>query len=127
MSSTPIADHALLAGCHGAALVDSAGSVEWWCAPRFDSPSLFGRLLDDRAGHFSVRPVGEARVQRRYVDGSLVLTTTFVTASGTLELTDALAMGQGVRGHDLGAGSPRVLLRRAVCTDGTAEFDVDFT
>jgi len=127
MSSTPIADHALLADCHGAALVDSAGSVEWWCAPRFDSPSLFGRLLDDRAGHFSVRPVGEAQVRRRYVDGSLVLTTTFVTTSGTVELTDALAMGDGVRGHDLGVDSPGVLLRRAACTDGLAEIDIDFT
>jgi alpha,alpha-trehalase len=127
MSSTPIGDHALLSDCHSAALVDRAGSVEWWCAPRFDSPSLFARLLDDRAGHFSVRPVGEARVQRRYADGSLVLTTTFETASGTVELTDALAMGEGVRGHDLGVGSPRVLLRRAVCTRGAVEFDVDFT
>lgn len=127
MSSTPIADHALLSDCHSAALVDRAGSVEWWCAPRFDSPSLFARLLDDNAGHFSVRPVGDARVQRRYADGSLVLTTVFETAAGTLELTDALAMGEGVRGHDLGDGSPRVLLRRAVCTRGTVELDVDFT
>jgi GH15 family glucan-1,4-alpha-glucosidase len=81
MSSTPIGDHALLSDCHGAALVDRAGSIEWWCAPRFDSPSLFARLLDNRAGHFSVRPVGEARIQRRYADGSLVLTTTFETGS----------------------------------------------
>jgi alpha,alpha-trehalase len=127
MSSTPIGDHALLSDCHSAALVDRAGSVEWWCAPRFDSPSLFARLLDDRAGHFSVRPAAEARVRRRYADGSLVLSTTFETASGTVELTDALAMGEGVRGHDLGAGSPQALLRRAVCTRGVVELDVDFT
>jgi alpha,alpha-trehalase len=127
MSSTPIGDHALLSDCHGAALVDRAGSVEWWCAPRFDSPSLFGRLLDDGAGHFSVRPTSEAGVARRYVDGGLVLTTTFTTASGTVELTDALAMGKGVRGHDLGVGSPRTLLRRAVCTRGSVALEVDFT
>jgi GH15 family glucan-1,4-alpha-glucosidase len=127
MSSTPIGDHALLSDCHSAALVDRAGSVEWWCAPRFDSPSVFGRLLDDRAGHFSVRPVADARVERRYTDGALVLRTTFTTGSGTVELTDALAMGEGVRGHDLGAGSPRALLRRAICTRGTVELEVDFT
>ncbi|MEX2619569.1 MAG: glycoside hydrolase family 15 protein [Egibacteraceae bacterium] len=127
MSDTPIGEHALLSDCHSAALVDSAGSVEWWCAPRFDSPSLFARLLDDRAGHFSISPVEAAQVTRRYVDGTLVLTTTFDTESGTVELTDALAMGQGVRGHDLGAGSPRALLRRAVCTRGTVELEVDFT
>lgn len=127
MSSTPIGDHALLSDCHSAALVDRAGSVEWWCAPRFDSDSLFARLLDDGAGHFSIRPVGRIRVRRHYVDGSLVLTTTFETASGTVELTDALAMGEGVRGHELGSGSPGVLLRRAVCTRGTVELEIDFT
>jgi alpha,alpha-trehalase len=67
-------------------------------------------LLDDRAGHFSIRPTADARVKRRYVDGSLVLTTTFDTASGTVELTDALAMGEGVRGHDLGLGSRTITL-----------------
>jgi GH15 family glucan-1,4-alpha-glucosidase len=126
VSSTPIADHALLSDCHSAALIDRAGSVEWWCAPRFDSPSLFGRLLDDRAGHFSIRPGGDVRVERRYLDGTLVLVTVFHTAEGTVELTDALAMAEGVRGHDLGAGSPRALLRRAVCTRGRVEMDVDF-
>jgi GH15 family glucan-1,4-alpha-glucosidase len=126
VSSTPIADHALLSDCHSAALIDRAGSVEWWCAPRFDSPSLFGRLLDDRAGHFSIRPGGDVRVERRYLDGTLVLVTVFHTAEGTVELTDGLAMADGVRGHDLGAGSPRALLRRAVCTRGRVEMDVDF-
>jgi GH15 family glucan-1,4-alpha-glucosidase len=126
VSSTPIADHALLSDCHSAALIDRAGSVEWWCAPRFDSPSLFARLLDDRAGHFGIRPGGDVRVERRYLDGTLVLVTVFHTGEGTVELTDALAMAEGVRGHDLGAGSPRALLRRAVCTRGRVEMDVDF-
>ncbi len=127
VSHTPIGDHALLSDCHSAALVDCVGSVEWWCAPRFDSPSLFARLLDDGAGHFRVGPVAHARVERRYVDGALVLITTFDTASGKVELTDALAMGEGVRGHDLGVGSPSALLRRAVCTSGSVALDVDFT
>ena len=59
MSSTPIADHALLSDRHSAALVSREGSVEWLCFPRFDSPSVFGRLLDDEAGHWSIRPAGD--------------------------------------------------------------------
>ena len=59
MSRTPIGDHALLSDRHSAALVDTAGSVEWLSFPRFDSPSVLGRLLDGEAGHWQVRPVGE--------------------------------------------------------------------
>ena len=126
MSSTQIADHALLSDCHSAVLVDRRGSVEWWCPPSFDSPSIFGRILDDAAGHFSVRPVAEATVTRRYEAGSLVLVSTFSTPGGTLELTDALAMGEGVRHHDLGLDSPSALLRWAACTQGTVDLEVEF-
>ena len=58
MSSTPIADHAFLSDRHSCALIDKAGSVEWLCFPRFDGPSVFGRLLDDDAGHWQVAPDG---------------------------------------------------------------------
>ena len=52
MSATPIADHALLSDCHSSALVNRDGSVEWLTFPRFDSPSVMARLLDDdRGGH----------------------------------------------------------------------------
>ncbi len=82
MSSTPIADHALLSDCHSAALVSREGSVEWLCFPRFDSPSVFGRLLDDEAGHWSIRPAADFRVTRRYLNKTMVLETTFATAAG---------------------------------------------
>ena len=49
MSTTPIADHALLSDCHSSALVDKEGSVEWLTFPRFDSPSIMGRLLGETA------------------------------------------------------------------------------
>jgi alpha,alpha-trehalase len=132
MSERAIEDHALLSDCRSAALIDRRGSIEWLCWPRFDSPSVFGRLLDDDAGHFLLGPAlddptGDASIQvcRRYLDGSLVLVTEFRTAGGVLELTDALAMAAGARGHDLGIGSPGLLLRRARCTEGTVELEID--
>jgi len=126
MSDQPIGEHALLSDSHSAALVDRHGSVEWLCLPRFDSPSVFGRILDPDAGHFSLHPVGDVEVSRRYLDGTLVLVTTFRTAAGVVELTDALAMGEGPHGHDLGAGAPHVLLRRARCLEGTVDVALEF-
>ncbi len=126
MSTTPIADYAMVSDCHTAALVDRRGSVDWWCTPRFDSPSVFGRILDAEAGHFSISPLGDVKVERAYIDGTLVVRTVFRAGDGIVELTDALGLGEGVRGHDLGVDSPHLLLRRAVCTAGAAELAVEF-
>jgi alpha,alpha-trehalase len=124
MSSTPIADHALLSDRHSAALVDLGGSVEWLSFPRFDSPSIFGHLLDDAAGQWQIQPAGEWQSRRRYVDRTLVLQTTFTTSSGTLVLTDLLAVGPDNDGHRLGRDVPHLLVRRVACTQGEVEVDV---
>jgi GH15 family glucan-1,4-alpha-glucosidase len=126
MSSTPIADHALLSDRHSSALVTRSGSVDWLSFPRFDSPSVFGRLLGGEAGHWQVQPVGEWTSTRRYVDRSLVLQTTFETRSGSLVVTDALAMGPGNGGHQLGVGAPHLLVRRLACTAGEVEVAIDY-
>jgi GH15 family glucan-1,4-alpha-glucosidase len=86
MSRLPIAEHALLSDCHSSALVSRSGSVEWLCQPRFDSPSTFGRLLDDEAGHWAITPVGDFEASRRYVDRTMVLETTSTTPSGAATL-----------------------------------------
>jgi alpha,alpha-trehalase len=126
MSSTPLADYALLSDCRSAALVSRRGSVDWLCFPRFDGPSVFARMLDEDAGHFSIRPAGEAEVTRAYLEGSMVLETTFRTPTGVAVLVDALAVGRNDRGHDLGAGSPGALLRRVTCTEGQIELEVEY-
>jgi GH15 family glucan-1,4-alpha-glucosidase len=126
MGSLPIGDYALLSDCRSAALVSRGGSVDWLCFPRFDSPAVFARILDPDGGHFAIRPVGDFQVSRAYVDQTMVLETTFRTASGTVVLTDAMVVGGNDRGHDLGAGSPGVLLRRLVCTDGQLDVEVSY-
>ena len=126
MSTTPIADLALLSDRHSSALVSTAGSVEWLCFPRFDSPSVFARLLGDNAGHWQVSPVGDWTASRRYLPRSLVLETTFTTATGTLVLTDLLAMGEDNTGHRLGTGVPHLLVRSLACVAGTVEVRMDY-
>jgi GH15 family glucan-1,4-alpha-glucosidase len=115
--SRPIAEYGLLADCNSAALVARDGSIDWLCLPRYDSPSLFGRILDPDAGHWSIRPAGAFASERRYVPGTLVVETTFTTDTGSVRLTDAFAFAEGQRGHDLGFESPHDLLR---CVEGIA-------
>src|SRR6266540_2760345 len=98
MTHLPIAQYALLSDCKSAALVGKDGSVDWLCFPRFDGPSVFGRILDESAGHWSIRPAGDAEVSRRYVDETMLLETTFRTATGT---------GALVAGGDRGRRSRR--------------------
>jgi GH15 family glucan-1,4-alpha-glucosidase len=126
MSNIAIADHALLSDRHSTALVDRSGSVEWLSFPRFDSPSVFGRLLGADAGHWSIRPSGDWTSSRRYVDRTLVLETTFTTPTGVLVLTDLLALGPNNGGHRLGTSVPHLLVRRIACTSGSVEVNISY-
>lgn len=124
-SGTPIAEYALLSDCNSAALVDRAGTIEWLCLPRFDSPAIFARILDPDAGHWSLAPVEAGSAERRYLPGSLVLETTVRTATGTIRITDALAFAEGQRGHELGIGAPHELMRLVEGVDGEVEMRME--
>jgi GH15 family glucan-1,4-alpha-glucosidase len=119
--SQPIAAYGLLADCNSAALVARDGSIDWLCLPRYDSGSVFGRILDPDAGHWSIRPTGSFTSERRYLPGTLVIETTFVAETGTVKLTDALVFAEGQRGHDLGFEAPHELARSVEGVSGEVE------
>ena len=121
----PVADYGLLADCNCAALVDREGSVDWLCLPRYDSASVFARILDPAAGHWSIRPAGEFSAERRYLPGTLVIETTFSTERGSVRLTDALAFPEGQRGHDLGLDTPHELLRSVEGVSGSVDLELE--
>jgi GH15 family glucan-1,4-alpha-glucosidase len=123
--SVPIAEYGLLSDCNSAALVSSDGSIDWLCVPRFDSPSVFARILDAEAGHWFIRPTGDFTTERRYVDGTLVIETTFTTDTGTVLLRDALAFAEGQRRHDLGLDAPHELVRYVEGVSGEVELDFE--
>ncbi len=122
----PIADYGFISDCNSAALISGAGSIDWLCFPRFDAPSVFGRILDPAAGHWSIQAVDEFDVRRRYLDGSLVLETQFTTESGMVMLSDALLFGADEQGHDIGREVPHVLVRVLEATEGRVEVAAEF-
>ena len=126
MSDTPIRDHAMLSNRHTAALVDLSGSIEWLCMPRFDSPSIFGRLLDPTGGHWAIRPAEPFEVTRHYVPETLVLQSAFTTSTGTLQVTDALGLSPHNSGHRIGVNPAHALVRHVTCTAGFVDVDVEF-
>jgi GH15 family glucan-1,4-alpha-glucosidase len=124
-ASQPIANYGLLADCNSAALVDSDGSIDWLCLPRYDSDAVFARLLDPDAGHWSIRPVGSYTAERRYLPGTLVIETVFTTDRGQVRLTDAMAFAEGQRGHDLGFDAPHELLRSVEGISGAVDMRLE--
>jgi GH15 family glucan-1,4-alpha-glucosidase len=119
-----IGDYALIGDCHTAALVSRTGSIDWCCMPRFDSGSVFGRLLDwERGGSCAITAsTSRGSVTRRYLDGTLVLETLFETEGGAAVVRDCFTMRSG------GARQPyRQLLRVVEGVRGRTPFDVQVT
>jgi len=94
-----IEDYALLGDLHTAALVSAAGSVDWLCLPRFDSPAAFAALLhNEEAGHWALAPAGASNcTARRYAGNTMVFETDWVTADGAVRVIDFMPPGRGRR------------------------------
>ena len=121
-----IADYGFLSDCQSAALISRQGSLDWLCFPRFDSAPVFARLLGREGGHWSIRPAGEHQAERRYLEGTLVLETTFRTPEGEAVLRDGLLFETGSRGHEIGMSVPHVMVRQLRGISGRVEFVCEF-
>jgi alpha,alpha-trehalase len=129
----PIEDYAFLSDCHTGALVAPDGGIAWLCVPRFDSPSVFGTLLDREAGYFRLGPFGiNVPTTRAYEPGTNIVSTTWNTPGGWVVVRDALTMGPR-QGEDTVTPHTRppadddadhVLVRTATCIDGQVEVEL---
>ncbi|POM24252.1 Trehalase [Actinomadura rubteroloni] len=121
MSPPPLGAYAFLSDCRTAALLGPDGAVEWWCAPRFDAPAVFNRILDRRiGGAFELLVEGAGEPSRRYVGTSLVLESRWEGPSGTVVARDFLAVRAPEAGDGRGIVPVGVLVRRVTCEQGTA-------
>ena len=92
--STPIGDYGFLSDGEVSALLSPNGAIEWMCVPRFDSPSVFGRILGRGAGAFRISPADVlVPTEMRYLPGTMVLETSWGTPTGWIVVRDALVVG----------------------------------
>ncbi|MCX5395041.1 glycoside hydrolase family 15 protein [Streptomyces sp. NBC_00094] len=117
-----IEDHGLIGDLQTAALVTTDGTIDWFCCPRFDAPSVFGSLLDRRkGGHFSVRPVAETYTTKQlYHPDTAVLVTRFMTEAGAGEVVDFMPV-TGTTATDR-----HRLVRMLRCVRGSITFEGEF-
>jgi GH15 family glucan-1,4-alpha-glucosidase len=120
----PIAEHGLIGDLHTAALVGTDGTIDWYCCPRFDSPSVFAAILDaERGGFFRISPAGESWTSKQlYFPDTNVLLTRFFTHDGVGEVHDFMppaVNGEAVYRHRM--------IRRIVAVRGRIDFLVDVT
>ena len=116
-----IGDHGLIGDLQTAALVSVDGTIDWFCCPRFDSPSVFASLLDhDKGGYFRIGAAVESVVKQLYLPSSAVLVTRFMTDDGVGEVVDFMPIDRPEEAADR---HRIVRLMRAV--RGTARFVID--
>lgn len=115
MPYQPIENYGVIGDLRTAALIGKNGSLDWLCLPHFDSPSVFGAILDDaKGGHFDIRPTGEGvNTKQLYWPDTNVLVTRFLSPAGVAELIDFMPVGDEQR-----------LVRRVHCVRGQLDFQV---
>jgi GH15 family glucan-1,4-alpha-glucosidase len=121
-AQSPIAEHGVIGDLHTAALVGTDGTIDWYCCPSFDSPSVFAAILDaERGGHFALEPrAGGHQTKQLYFPDSNVLITRFLTPDGVGEVEDFMPVGES----RAGAGRQR-LIRRVVGVRGRMHFELE--
>ncbi|MFF3863104.1 glycoside hydrolase family 15 protein [Streptomyces sp. NPDC002209] len=114
----PIAEHGLIGDLHSAALVGTNGTIDWYCCPRFDSPSVFASILDaDRGGSFELAADVPTRTRQFYFPDTNVLITRFFASDGVAEVQDFMPITD-----DSGAPARHRLIRRVICVRGSLPF-----
>ncbi|GAB3308056.1 glycoside hydrolase family 15 protein [Geodermatophilus aquaeductus] len=121
MTETAIAEHGIIGDLQTAALVSTDGSIDWFCCPRFDSPSVFGALLDEaRGGLFRIRPAGvDYTTRQMYLPDTAVLVTRFSTEAGAGEVVDFMPPAGTT------ATNEHRIVRMVRCIRGAMSFDVE--
>ena len=120
-----IYDYAVIGDCRSAALVSREASIDWLCWPHFDCPSIFGAILDERAGRWSIAPTMPFKAERHYEKDTNVIHTRFTTSSGTLRVTDFMPVGseEEQREHLM---PEHEVLRIVECEEGEVEVVMAF-
>jgi alpha,alpha-trehalase len=129
----PIANYAFLSNCHTGALVAPDGAIDWLCVPRFDSPSIFGTLLDREAGSFRFAPFGiTVPTARIYEPGTNVVDTAWHTPTGWALVRDALTIGPTRHEDEItphtrapaDEDAHHLLVRIVLCLEGSVEMEM---
>ena len=121
-SYLPIAEHGLIGDLHSVALVGTDGTIDWYCCPRFDSPSVFASILDARRGGFYRLAPGDEgwTSQQLYFPDTNVLITRFLTPDGVGEVEDFMPVA-----HTIDGEHRQRLVRRVVAVRGQVPFELE--
>ena len=122
MSYNRISDYGVIGDMHSAALVSTGGSIDWLCFPRFDSPSVFAAILDDRqGGRFQIQPAAPAfQSRQQYLPDGNVLVTQFEAGSSNVILTDFMPISDDITACD------HQVVRVVRCEKGSMEMELRF-
>jgi GH15 family glucan-1,4-alpha-glucosidase len=118
----PIAEHGIIGDLHTIALVGTDGTIDWYCSPRFDSPSVFASILDsERGGFYRIAPAApDCNVRQLYFPDTNVLITRFLSPDGVAEVQDFMPIQ--LEGQDMHRNR---LVRRVVQVRGELRFRLD--
>ena len=124
MPYLPIEDYGIIGNMHTVALVGMHGSIDWFCCPNFDSPSVFAAILDDeKGGHFKIAPAGDhddITYKQMYWPETNVLVTRFLSPNGVGEVIDFMPVGEHHARHNRNE-----LIRRVNVVRGTMDFRME--